>query len=334
DTRICSIGEDIDEKQILFYNIYYKAICDSKLISDMPPNIATPGYMNEWVHMIFDHIDSAIVSSMHPDSNQFVFTSHFKDAEGHAPEIVKIEYNPGIEVKSHIVLVGKGVTFDAGGMALKNTEIMQMMKYDKIGAVMTVLATYIAAAIGLPVKITALVIFCENILRNDSIKPGSIYTTENQLVDINNPDGEGRLLLADCFEYAKQLNDIDYVIAIATLTGDSYNVFGDVMMPYFSNSADLKGLVEAASEKSNEKIWMMPIDKEFEKYLSTGNPRVIKNYSNSVSKLITSGYFISKFASPYQWVYFDMAGISVKDGHASGRPLLFLVNCLIGLSEL
>ncbi len=334
DTNVYCVGECADLNQLLFYNVYYKALCDSKNISNLPPNIATPDYMKRWVHGIFDHVDSAVcVESISPDSGEFVFTNNFKDVDGKGPEIVKIEYIPDSEVFSHVVLVGKGVTFDAGGMALKDIGVMQMMKYDKIGAVMSVLITYIAAVIKLPIKISTVAVFCENILRSDSIKPGSVYATNNAVVDVNNPDGEGRLLLADCLEYIHKFEPVDYALTIATLTGDSYNVFGDVMTPYFCNSSNLKDVIEAASVKSQDKVWMMPIDEEFEKYLSSNNPIIIKNYANSVSKLITSGYFISKFAEKYNWAHFDMAGVSIKDNRASGRPLLLLINILISLCD-
>lgn len=319
-----------------YVNVSYRALKSAKRISNLPPNLSTPRQMAEWTYSLFKEAEGKVeVRKIHPGEGQFQFCRQLVDSGDHDAEILEITYTPEATPLSHVSLVGKGVTFDAGGLALKPWKGQELMKYDKIGAVVCLLATYAAASSGLPVKITTYVVFCENLLRRDSIKPGSVYRIgESDYVEVNNPDGEGRLLLADCLHYiASSPLQPDSVITVATLTGDSFEAFGDIYLPYFTNDEQNEHPVGIAAQESGEKVWKMPLDAAFKKYLSSGLPGVIKNYSNSTARLITSACFIGEFAREMSWIHFDMAGVSVANGTASGRPLLFLINLLKQIGE-
>lgn len=317
-------------------NVSYRALQSAKRISNLPPNLSGPRQMAEWTYSLFKGTEGKVeVRKIRPGEGQFNFCRQLIDSSDNDAEILEITYTPEVHPLSHVSLVGKGVTFDAGGMALKPWKNQELMKYDKIGAVVCLLATYAAASSGLPVKVTTYVVFCENLLRRDSIKPGSVYRIgESDYVEVNNPDGEGRLLLADCLHYiASGPLHPDSVITVATLTGDSYEAFGDIYLPYFTNVEQNEQLVGKAAQESGEKVWQMPLDAAFKKYLSSGLPGVVKNYSNSTARLITSACFIGQFARDMNWIHFDMAGVSVANGTASGRPLLFLINLLKQIGE-
>lgn len=312
---------------------YYYSLRVAKSISNLPPNIANPEYMSAWVHELFKQMaDTVTIKRISPRDAGFEFSKRLIDSENRCAEVLEIRYEPrGAAWREHTCLIGKGVTFDAGGMALKPWQSQQLMKYDKIGAVMVAMATYTAAKLGLPVKISAYLVFCENLLRENSIKPGSIYKLgENDQVEVNNPDGEGRLLMVDCLRYVKSSPSLqpDKVVTVATLTGDSFDAFGDVHLPYFTNCEANDSWVTYAASAAGEKVWKMPLDDEYVKYLRSGGSKVIKNYSSGPAKLITSACFISHFAKGLNWVHLDMAGISVSDSSASGRPLLLLLNML------
>jgi len=323
-------GEDLNY-EAGYVNVCYSALKSAKRISNLPPNLSTPRNMVEWTYSLFEEIgDKVTIKKIRADEGDFEFSRRLIDSENNAAEILEITYTPDVRSLSHVSLIGKGVTFDAGGLALKPWKDQELMKYDKIGAVICLLATHAAASLGFPVKITTYVVFCENLLRENSIKPGSVYRVgESGYVEVNNPDGEGRLLLADCLNHiAVGPERPDSAITVATLTGDSFDIFGDIYLPYFTNDDRNERLVGEAARESGEKIWRMPLDPAFKKYLSSNLSGVIKNYSNSAARLITSACFISQFAGEMNWVHFDMAGISVANGTASGRPLLFLINLL------
>jgi hypothetical protein len=323
-------GEDLNY-EAGYVNVCYSALKSAKRISNLPPNLSTPRNMVEWTYSLFEEIgDKVTIKKIRADEGDFEFSRRLIDSENNAAEILEITYTPDVRSLSHVSLIGKGVTFDAGGLALKPWKDQELMKYDKIGAVVCLLATHAAASLGFPVKITTYVVFCENLLRENSIKPGSVYRVgESGYVEVNNPDGEGRLLLADCLNHiAVGPERPDSAITVATLTGDSFDIFGDIYLPYFTNDDRNERLVGEAAQESGEKVWRMPLDPAFKKYLSSNLSGVIKNYSNSAARLITSACFISQFAGEMNWVHFDMAGISVANGSASGRPLLFLINLL------
>jgi leucyl aminopeptidase len=323
-------GSDLNY-EACYVNVCYSSLKSAKRISNLPPNLSTPRNMVEWTYSLFEEIgDKVTIKKIRADEGQFEFSRRLMDSENNAAEILEVTYMPDVHPLSHVSLIGKGVTFDAGGLALKPWKDQELMKYDKIGAVVCLLATHAAASLGFPVKITTYVVFCENLLRENSIKPGSVYRVgESGYVEVNNPDGEGRLLLADCLNHiAVGPERPDRAITVATLTGDSFDIFGDVYLPYFTNDDWNERLVGEAARESSEKVWRMPLDPAFKKYLSSNLSGVIKNYSNGAARLITSACFISQFAGEMNWIHFDMAGVSVANGSASGRPLLFLINLL------
>lgn len=316
-----------------YLQAYYYSLRTVKSISNLPPNIANPEYMSAWIYELFEPLaDTVTITKISPMDAGFEFSKRLIDSENRCAEVFEIKYEPsGKAWREHTCLIGKGVTFDAGGMALKPWQSQQLMKYDKIGAVMVAMATYTAAQLGLPVKISSYLVFCENLLRENSIKPGSVYKLgEDDHVEVNNPDGEGRLLMVDCLRYLKSSpNQLpDKVVTVATLTGDSFDAFGDVHLPYFTNCEANDSWVTYAASAAGEKVWKMPLDDEYGKYLRSGGSKVIKNYSSGPAKLITSACFIGNFAKGLNWVHLDMAGISVSDSSASGRPLLLLLNML------
>jgi leucyl aminopeptidase len=164
-------GSDLNY-EACYVNVCYSSLKSAKRISNLPPNLSTPRNMVEWTYSLFEEIgDKVTIKKIRADEGQFEFSRRLMDSENNAAEILEVTYTPDVHPLSHVSLIGKGVTFDAGGLALKPWKDQELMKYDKIGAVVCLLATHAAASLGFPVKITTYVVFCENLLRENSIKP-------------------------------------------------------------------------------------------------------------------------------------------------------------------
>ena len=233
------------------------------------------------------------------------------------PKFIVVEYTPRAAAKKipTIVFVGKGCTFDSGGISIKPSAKMEEMKYDMAGGAAVLGIVQAAADLKLPVKVVGLVPASENLPSGEATKPGDIHTAANgKTVEIINTDAEGRLLMADALVYAKQYQPAS-VVDLATLTGACVYALGDAVAGLLSNNQKLAKQLETAAALSGEKIWQLPIEEEYRDLLK-GEIADLRNISNGAGPgTITAAIFLEEFVD-YPWAHLDIAGTAYRTSGA------------------
>jgi leucyl aminopeptidase len=229
-----------------------------------------------------------------------------------------------------VVLVGKGITFDTGGVSLKPAAEMDEMKFDMCGAA-SVLGTFRALGDIQPaINVIGLIPSCENMNDGRAVKPGDVVTSmSGQTIEVLNTDAEGRLVLCDALTYAKRF-DPAAVIDIATLTGACVVALGGVRSGLFSSDETLAAALESAGEVSQDRCWRLPLDDDYAEGLKT-NFADVANIAGRAGGAITAAKFLQRFTSEFAWAHLDIAGTAWKSGAAkgsTGRPVGLLVSYL------
>jgi leucyl aminopeptidase len=225
----------------------------------------------------------------------------------HSPRVLKIEYKPSEKAKRHIVLVGKGVTFDSGGLSLKGADFMETMKNDMTGAAI-VLATVIACAkTESPVAVTGIIGLVENMPSGSSYKPGDVIRSRSgKTIEVLNTDAEGRLVLADLLHYASEF-EADHIIDLATLTGACVVALGDGVSGVMGTDQELIEHILDAGSKTGEYLWQLPLVEDYATDLR-GEIGDIKNVTHTRwGGAITAGLFLKEFVHTNSWVHVDLA---------------------------
>ena len=247
------------------------------------------------------------------------------------PRLVILEYRGAARSRAPIVLVGKGVTFDSGGISIKPSATMDEMKFDMCGAASVIGTMEACATLGLRLNLVALAPACENLPDGNATKPGDIVTTmAGRTVEVLNTDAEGRLILCDALTYAERYEP-DVVIDIATLTGACVIALGAHASGLFSNHQPLAGALLAAGEHAGDRAWQMPLWDEYAEQLKS-NFADVANIGGREAGAVTAASFLAKFASEQRWAHLDIAGTawrSGKDKGATGRPVGLLCQYLL-----
>jgi leucyl aminopeptidase len=232
-------------------------------------------------------------------------------------------------------LVGKGVTFDTGGISLKPGASMDEMKFDMCGAASVFGAMKTAATLGLPLNIVGLIPAAENMPGSNASRPGDVVTSmSGQTIEILNTDAEGRLGLADALTYAERFRP-ETVIDIATLTGACVIALGNVTSGLFSNDDELANELLKSGEASGDRAWRMPLFEEYEDLLRS-NFADMSNLGGRPAGAITAACFLQRFAKNFRWAHLDIAGTNAVSGDAkgaTGRPVPLLADFLIARAE-
>ncbi|SSY70991.1 leucyl aminopeptidase [Alysiella crassa] len=248
------------------------------------------------------------------------------------PKLLEMRYFGAADKSADpIVLVGKGLTFDSGGISLKPGEGMDEMKYDMCGAA-TVIGTFIAAVKAkLPVNLAVVVATCENMPDAGASKPGDVVKAMNGTTIENlNTDAEGRLVLCDALTYVEQNFKPKAVIDVATLTGACIIALGHVASGLMANNQELADELLQASRDCNDKAWQLPLFAEYKEQLKS-NFADMQNIGGRPAGTITAGTFLAHFAENFTWAHLDIAGTAWKSGAAkgaTGRPIPLLVQYL------
>ncbi len=224
------------------------------------------------------------------------------------PRLVVLEYAPaGKSAQAPVVLVGKGVTFDTGGISLKPGKSMDEMKFDMSGSAAVVGAVITAAKLKLPVRVIGITPLAENMPDGSAQRPGDVITISNgKTVEVLNTDAEGRLILADALAYAERFKP-RYLVDIATLTGACSAFFDNVASGLMSNDPELAAKLKAAGEKAGERLWELPLWDEYEDFIK-GTYGDIQNISRRQAGTITAGMFLKHFGGHSKWAHLDIAG--------------------------
>jgi leucyl aminopeptidase len=223
------------------------------------------------------------------------------------PQFIVMEYRGGKKSSPFIVLVGKGLTFDSGGISIKPSEKMDQMKTDMAGGAAVIAAVRAAAELGLPMNLVGLVPATENLPGGKALKPGDILKSlSGQTIEIVTTDAEGRLILADALTYAGRYKPAA-IVDLATLTGACIVALGDHVIGMMGMDEDLKREIREAAEVTGEKVWELPLWEEYDELIK-GDAADYKNSGGRAGGAITAGAFLSKFTGGYPWVHLDIAG--------------------------
>ena len=223
-------------------------------------------------------------------------------------KFIILEHKPR-KVKSPqtVVIVGKAITFDSGGISLKPPAKMEEMKMDMSGGAAAMVTLQACSKLDVPVHVVGLIPATENMPSGKALKPGDVVTAmSGKTIEIISTDAEGRLILADALTYAKRYQP-DAVIDMATLTGACIIALGNDVSAIMGNDAALIDRIGAASERTGEKIWQLPLWEEYGELIKS-DIADIKNACGRAAGTITAGYFLKEFAADYSWVHFDIAG--------------------------
>ncbi|WP_066265908.1 leucyl aminopeptidase [Hydrogenophaga palleronii] len=248
---------------------------------------------------------------------------------------IVLHYNGGPKGSAPVVLVGKGITFDTGGISIKPAAEMDEMKFDMGGAA-SVLGTFAALAELRPaINVVGLIPSCENMPDGLAVKPGDVVTSmSGQTIEILNTDAEGRLILCDALTYAARFKPHS-VIDIATLTGACVIALGGVRSGLFSTRDDLAQALQQAGETAQDLCWRLPLDDEYAEGLKS-NFADMGNVAGRAGGAITAAKFLQKFTAELPWAHLDIAGTAWKSGAAkgsTGRPVPLLLQYLIDQAD-
>ena len=246
-------------------------------------------------------------------------------------QFIVLSYQGAARSEAPTVLVGKGITFDSGGISIKPAAEMDEMKFDMSGAA-SVLGVFAALGELEPaINVVGLIPSCENLVNGRAVKPGDVVTSmSGQTIEILNTDAEGRLVLCDALTYAERYKP-RAVIDIATLTGACVIALGSVRSGMFSTNADLAQALLQAGTVAQDPCWQLPLDDEYAEGLKT-HFADIANVAGRAGGAITAAKFLQGFATKYPWAHLDIAGTAWKSGAskgATGRPVGLLLEYLL-----
>ena len=314
----------------------------SKLARDLanePSNTATPEYLAAKARDIANQhsMEITVLDRSGIEAEGLTGIATVGRSAANEPRFIVLEHRGGGE-SAPVVIVGKAVTFDSGGISIKPTGGMEDMKFDMCGGAVVLGAMEAVGALELPVNVVALVPATENLPAGDAFKPGDILTMHSgKTVEILTTDAEGRLILADALSYARRYEPAA-VIDCATLTGACIVALGDHASGLMGNDGDLIAEVQAAGESVGEKAWPLPLFDEYTDQIK-GDYADIKNSGGRGGGALTAGAFLKEFAD-FPWAHLDIAGTAFgKKGNAytpkgaTGVPSRTLIEFLIGRSQ-
>ena len=302
-------------------------------MGNLPGNLCTPSYLADQARLVGERHRFKVNIFERDDLEKLGMGGLLAVARGSCqpPKLVVMEYRGGAGDAQPVVLVGKGITFDAGGISIKPALEMDEMKFDMCGAASVIGAIHAAALLKLAVNVIGIIPATENMPGGNATKPGDIVTTmSGQTVEILDTDSEGRLVLCDALSYAERYKPAA-VIDIATLTGEIVKALGDVATGLFSNSDALAREVLEAGEMAWDRAWQMPLWDEYQDALKS-NFADLPNIGSASDCAVTAACFLSRFTKRYPWAHLDSAGTASKGGAdkgATGRPVGLLVHFLL-----
>ncbi|KRC76255.1 Cytosol aminopeptidase [compost metagenome] len=313
----------------------------TRTLGNLPGNICTPTYLGDTAKRLAREFKSLKVEVLDRKQVEALGMGSFLSVARGSEEALRfiVLRHAGLKTakkgakgaQGPIVLVGKGITFDAGGISLKPAATMDEMKYDMCGAA-SVLGSFRALAeLELPLDVVGLIPACENLPSGKANKPGDVVTSMAGLtIEILNTDAEGRLVLCDALTYAERFKP-SAVIDIATLTGACVVALGNVNTGLFSKDDALADALSAAGRQSLDTAWRMPLDDAYQEQLKS-NFADLANIGGPPAGAVTAACFLSRFAKAYPWAHLDIAGTAWrggKDKGATGRPVPLLMQYLL-----
>lgn len=258
---------------------------------------------------------------------------------GQPPVLIVLSYRGGRRKDPDLGLVGKGITFDSGGISIKPSEGMEQMKGDMAGGAAVIAAMGAIARLKSSINVTAIVPACENLPSGSALKPGDVlWAMDGKTIEVLNTDAEGRLVLADALCYARKLG-CQRLVDAATLTGACVVALGSVRSGAFTNDQAWMDRVRAAAEAVGEKVWQMPMDGDYDEQIKS-DVADVKNIGGRKAGAVTAAKFLARFVGETPWVHLDIAGTSQADKEkgytpkgATGVPVQTFIRLALDLAK-
>ncbi|HEY0841314.1 leucyl aminopeptidase [Methylotenera sp.] len=306
----------------------------TKDLGNLPPNVCTPTYLAEQAQALASTYGFSVEVLEREEMQKLGMGSFLAVAQGseQPPKLIVMQHLKGDKKQKPVVLVGKGITFDTGGISLKPGAEMDEMKYDMCGAA-TVLGVFkTIAEMDLPLNVVGVIPTCENMPDGRATRPGDVLTSMSGLtIEVLNTDAEGRLILCDALTYAERFEP-SAVVDIATLTGACVIALGHHATGLFSDNDSLAQELLQAGEQALDRAWRMPMWDDYQPLLDS-NFADIANIGGRAAGSITAACFLSRFTKKYDWAHLDIAGTAWKSGKekgGTGRPVPLLTEFLVG----
>lgn len=302
-------------------------------LGNLPPNVCTPTYLADAAKALSRQFRIKTEVLERADMEKLGMNALLAVTAGSAqpPKFIVMEYSGGAAKEPPIVLVGKGITFDTGGISLKPAAEMDEMKYDMSGASTVLGVMHAIAEMGLKRHVVGVIATCENMPSGTATRPGDIVTSmSGQTIEILNTDAEGRLVLCDALTYVEKNFKPAAVVDIATLTGACVIALGGVNTGLFSPDDALAEALIRAGRSQLDPAWRMPLEEEYQDQLKSPFADMA-NIGGRPAGSITAACFLWRFAKAYRWAHLDIAGTAWKSGAAkgaTGRPVSLLVEFL------
>jgi leucyl aminopeptidase len=302
-------------------------------LGNLPANICTPTYLAEEARRLARRYRLKLEVLERRDMERLGMGALLSVTRGsrEPPKLIVLRYQGAARARKPIVLVGKGITFDTGGISLKPAGEMDEMKFDMSGAASVLGALRALAGMKAPVNVIGLVPACENMPGGGATRPGDVVTSmSGQSVEILNTDAEGRLILCDALSYAERFKPAA-VIDIATLTGACVIALGHVATGLFANDQRLADALRAAGDDAWDRVWQMPLWEDYQEQLRS-NFADMTNIGGRPAGSVTAACYLARFTKKLRWAHLDIAGTAWKSGRdkgSTGRPVPLLVRFVL-----
>ncbi len=327
------------QKRLVSHTIRYESALNAAMtwakdLAHMPANLCTPDYLAEQALHLAQTFNTVSCDILNESAlKQLGMNGYLAVNAGSqfAATMPILRYTAkGLENSPPVVLIGKGVTFDSGGITLKRSPDMRHMIYDMAGAGCVLGVIQAVATLGLNINIIGIVASADNAIDGKAYRPGDIITMHSgKTVEVMSTDAEGRMLMADAISYAKQFSP-SVIIDIATLTGAAISALGHKATALFSNAPALESALVEAGEQANDRCWPFPLWPEYQDAITSQHADMMNTGINSPGA-ISAGCFLSRFADGTPWAHLDVAGTAftyTKSLSATGRPIPLLLSYL------
>ncbi len=304
----------------------------AKDLGNLPPNVCTPTFLAEQAAQLARSHRLKLEVLEQRDMQRLGMGALLAVARGsrQPPKLISLSWNGGARKAPPVVLIGKGITFDTGGISLKPAAEMDEMKFDMCGAASVLGTMQAVAMMKLPLNVIGIVPATENMPGGNATRPGDIVTTmSGQTVEILNTDAEGRLILCDAMTWAER-HQPAAVIDIATLTGACVIALGHVASGLYANDEELCQEVRSAGHNAWDRVWPMPLWEDYQEQLKS-NFADFANIGGRPAGSVTAACYLARFARKFSWAHLDIAGTAWKSGRekgATGRPVPLLTEFL------
>ncbi len=305
----------------------------AKELGNLPPNICNPGYLAAQARRLADeHAGVTVEVLEREDMAKLGMGSLLGVAQGSAnpPKLIVLQWNGGGDARPY-AFVGKGITFDTGGISIKPGAGMEEMKFDMCGAAGVLGAFLSAVELKLPINLVCIVPAVENMPDGNSYRPSDVLTSMSGLtIEVLNTDAEGRLILCDALTYAQKF-DPQVIVDAATLTGACVVALGKHASGLMTKDDELAEQLLAAGTATHDRAWRLPLWDDYQSQLDSGFADVA-NIGGKYAGAITAGCFLARFVNGRRWAHLDVAGTAWDEGRkglATGRPVPLLVQYLI-----